>query len=104
MQNEAGDTLLRLTLHVDLPPRLMYQAFYNTSSDSLNWKPFKAVETLEEYTETEKLVRFQPDIGFAIKYILSVPEWVCGRVVSRRNWPEENNFAFAIIPWDPEKN
>lgn len=70
----------------------------------MNWKPFKNLETLEEFSDSEKLIRFQPDIGFAIKYILSVPQWVCGRIVSRKEWPEPNNFAFAIIPWDPEKN
>ena len=35
---------------------------------------------------------------------MSIPEWVCGRIATRRDWPEPNNYAFAIIPWDPEKN
>ena len=64
----------------------------------------KKVECLEEVSDSEKLVRFQPDMGMALKYIMSIPEWVCGRLVCRRNWPDEGNFAFAIIPWDSEKN
>ena len=43
-------------------------------------------------------------MSWAVSYIMGIPEWVCGRIVARRNWPEENNYAFAIIPWDKEKN
>jgi len=62
------------------------------------------VETIEEFGDSEKLVRFQPDVGWAVKSIAGIPDWVCGRIVAKRNWPEENNFAFAIIPWDADKN
>ena len=34
---------------------------------------------------------------------MSVPEWVTVRVLGRRDWPETGQYAFAIIPWDVEK-
>lgn len=101
---ETGDTLLRLTIQIDLPPWLLFNMFWNTTEDSLTWKPMKAVKLVEQINDDEKVVKFQPDLSWAVQYLMGVPEWVTGRIVVRRNWPEENMYAFAIIPFDAEKN
>ena len=87
-----------------MPPAILFQMFYDSSPDCLNWKPWKVVENVEEISDSEKVIRFQPDVSWAVKSIAGIPEWISGRIVAKRNWPEENNFAFAIIPWDSEKN
>ena len=104
MQNPQGDTLLRMTLHIDMKPHEMFEAFFNTTQDCLNWKPMKRSEELETFGDSEKLIRMQPDVSWAVKSLAGIPEWVCGRIVAKRNWPEENNYAFAIIPWDNVAN
>ena len=104
MQNEQGDTLLRMTIKVDLKSHEMFEAFFNTTQDCLNWKPMKRLEEVEIFNENEKLIRMSPDVSWAVKSLAGIPEWIAVRIVARRHWPEENNFAFAIIPWDAEAN
>ena len=94
---------MRQTIKIDLPARLFFEAMYSTEEECLEWKPFKAVRTVEKFSESEKIAQFQPDIGFALKYIMSVPEWITVRIVGRRDFPEPGQYAFAIIPWDIEK-
>ena len=66
MQNEAGDTLLRTTLHLDLSPQQCFEMIWCTTDDCLNWKPWKTVETLEQISQDEKIIRFQPDVSWAV--------------------------------------
>ena len=42
-QSEEGDTLIRQTIKMDLPPRLLFECMYSTEQECLQWKPFKAV-------------------------------------------------------------
>ena len=104
MQTEEGNTLLRTKIQFDLPAQHAFEMFWNSKPESLNWKPFTAIETLEEISAEEKVIRFSPDAPWVVTKIVGFPEWICARVVSRQNWPNQNHFAVAIIPWDAETN
>ena len=104
VQSEAGDTLIRMTVKFDLPARLTFESMYYCEEECLKWRfSFKSIKIVKQFSEEDRIIQFQPNIGFAFKYIMSVPDWVSCRVLGRRDWPEEGQYAFAIIPWDIEK-
>ena len=46
---------MRSTIKIDLPARLFFEAMYSTDEECLQWKPFKAVRTVKEISEDEKI-------------------------------------------------
>lgn len=101
---EGKDSLLRCTLEIDLPPKHANEMFFNTEVDCLEWKTeLKAVENIEQTSEDDKLTRIQLNLPWAVKYLMSVPEWMTLRFISRKNWPEDNHYAYACFPYDDEK-
>ena len=49
---------MRQTIKIDLPARLFFEAMYSTEEECLEWKPFKAVRTVEKISEEEKIAQF----------------------------------------------
>ena len=93
-----------MTVKFDISARLNFESMYYCEEECLKWRfSFKAIRIVTKFSEEDKIVQFQPNIGFAFKYIMSVPDWVTVRVLGRRDWPEKGQYAFAIIPWDIEK-
>ena len=43
------------------------------------------------------------NLPWAFQYIFSLPDYMTFRVVVRRNWPEQNQFAYVFVPFDPQK-
>jgi len=84
---DGGDnTLLRLSVHLDLKPHEGFAMFEDTSMESTNWKPVKASETLSQNGE-EKLVRITPDVAWAVRYLMGVPEIATLKMILRKDFP-----------------
>ena len=77
--------------------------FDDTTMESTKWKPAKAVETIKQEGD-EKLVKITPDAPWAFKYLMGVPDEVTVKMITRKNFPQEGLFAFAVIPFDIVKN
>ena len=42
-------------------------------------------------------------LPWALQYVFSLPDYMSFRIVMRRNWPQQNQFAYVFVPYDPEK-
>ena len=58
---------------------------------------------MEKASQDNKLVRYKMNLPWAFQYIFSLPEYMTFRLVFRRNWPNPNEYAYACVPYDPEK-
>jgi len=102
---EDGDTVMRITCELDLKPEHCFAMFTTTNDDMLTWyTDLKKLEVVEEFTPDDKLTKWTLNLSWALQYIMSIPEVITIRLVTRKNWPEENHFAYCTIPYDSEKN
>ena len=103
-KTESGDSLIRSTIKKDIPAEHALECFLNTDQESLTWREdYKEVEVLEQISPDNKLVKFRMSLPWAFQYIFSLPDYMTFRVVVRRNWPEQNQFAYVFVPFDPQK-
>jgi hypothetical protein len=84
--DNGDNTLLRSTIHIDLKPDEAFAMMENTSQDCTNWKPIISCETLTQNGE-EKVFKGTPDVAWAIRYIMGVPEYATLKMVARKNFP-----------------
>lgn len=102
---EDGDNMMRVNCEIDLPPKHVFAMFTTTTSDILTWySDLKNLEVKEEFGPNDKLTRWTLNLSWAIKYVMSIPEQIDIRLVTRENWPEQNHYAYCTIPYDAEKN
>ena len=72
--------------------------------DRSEWQPeVNGAAMVEEYSPDDAIIRWNIKLNFALQYIMSIPETMCMRMITRKDWPEENSFAYAIIPYNEEK-
>merc|ERR1719265_2617251 len=77
----------------------------NFSPESAAWRDkMREVTLVKDYGPNDHVVQVTMSIPWAIKYIMSLPEEMSMRIVSRENWPEPGDYAYAILPFDLEKN
>lgn len=101
----SKDSYLRYTFQLDLPVEQAAECFMSWAPESINWRErIKSIETVRDYGPEDKVVSMALDIPWAIKYIMSMDDVMTARVVSRANWPEPGDFAYAVMPFDLEQN
>ena len=42
-------------------------------------------------------------MGWAMTYIMGIPDSITLRVIKRPDWPELNHYGYVIVPYDVEK-
>ena len=79
--------------------------FSNTSQDMLTWfTDLKSIEIINEFGPGDTLCKWNLQLSWALMYIMSIPEELTIRMVTRPNWPQENSYSYCTIPYDPEKH
>eukprot|EP00747_Dinoflagellata_sp_TGD_P214077 gnl/TRDRNA2_/TRDRNA2_86970_c0_seq2.p1 gnl/TRDRNA2_/TRDRNA2_86970_c0~~gnl/TRDRNA2_/TRDRNA2_86970_c0_seq2.p1 ORF type:complete len:342 (+),score=66.98 gnl/TRDRNA2_/TRDRNA2_86970_c0_seq2:92-1117(+) len=102
---DSTDTYMRYTITLDLPPDQAYHMFTDFSPQSVAWRDKMAnIETVRDNGPDDQIVSYSVAVPWALKYIMSIPEKMTVRILSRRNWPELNNYAYAAVPFDLENN
>jgi len=102
---ESGATSLRYTIEMELPPHLAFDMSINWSPESEQWRDkMQDITVVHDFGPNDKIINIRMAIPWAVRYITSLPETMAVRCVSRENWPEPGDYAYAIIPFDLEKN
>ena len=102
---DDGDTVMRMTIEFDLSPALFFAMMSTLSQDMLEWMSYlKGLEILNEFGPGDTLCRWNLNMGWAMMYIMSIPEECTVRLVTRPNWPQENYYCYCTIPYDPLKH
>lgn len=87
MKKVGTDTAMRANIHLNLPPHLVLEMF--TNMGLMEWRPeIKAVELLKDWGPNDRVIRLTPDLPWAIKYIMSVPEQLTFRIIKKTDFPE----------------
>jgi len=100
-----GAMYLRYAVSVPLSVEQASDMFVNWTPASAQWRErMKNIRVLRDYGPNDQVVQYEPDMPWAIRYIMSLPTTMCLRICSRANWPATNDFAYACLPFDPERN
>ena len=103
-QLEDGDTALRVSCELDIKPEYAIHMFTAGNEEMPTWyTDLKKVEVLEEFGPGDKLTRWSLNLSWALTYVMGIPEQLDIRLVVRENWPEDGNFSYCTVPYDPEK-
>lgn len=99
------NTYLRYTVQLELPPHLAFECFADFSPESQAWRDKMANLTcVKDYGPNDQVVQYSMTLPWAVRYVMSLPETMCVRIVKRENWPEPGDFAYICAPFDLEKN
>ena len=89
---------------VDLPAKMAFHMNI-THEDRGEWYPqIPKTEMLKEFAENDHLVRWHLKLGWAMTYIMGLPESVPMRIIKRPNWPEPEHYGYVCVPYDIEKD
>ena len=59
VQSKVGDTLIRMTVKIDMPARLTFESMYYFEEDCLKWRfSFKAIRLVTKFSEEDMIVQF----------------------------------------------
>ena len=88
---------------VDLPPKMAFHMNITHEDRSEWYTKIPKTELLKEFGEQDHLVRWHMKMGWAMTYIMGIPESITLRIIKRPDWPEPNHYGYVIVPYDVEK-
>jgi hypothetical protein len=96
-------TYLRYTFSIDLPVDQALDMSINYTPESMNWREHtKSIEIVRENGPDDKIVKMEPQIPWAMKYIMNLPSVMHVRTLQRRDFPEAGSHAYCVLPFDPD--
>ena len=98
------ETLIRGTLDIDLAPKHAILMMCHLGNERKEWHDeCKSSEIVKELAPGDVICKWEMNLNFAIKYVMSIPDKIAMRVITRENWPEQGQYGYAILPYDLEK-
>ena len=84
------ETLMRGTLEVDLPAKHCLKMMCHVGNERKEWHDeCRSSEIVKELAPGDVIVKWEMNLNFAIKYVMSIPDKIAMRIVTRENWPEQ---------------
>ena len=98
------ETLMRGTLEIDLPAKHALLMMCHLGNERKEWHDeCRSSEIVKELAPGDVVCKWEMNLNFAIKYVMSIPDKIAMRVITRENWPEQGQYGYAILPYDIEK-
>lgn len=57
---------------------------------------------MKDWGPNDKVAKYKMDLPWALQYIMSMPDELMIRFISKKDWPEADSIAYAIVPYDME--
>eukprot|EP00928_Gymnodinium_smaydae_P024725 TRINITY_DN19924_c0_g4_i1.p1 TRINITY_DN19924_c0_g4~~TRINITY_DN19924_c0_g4_i1.p1 ORF type:complete len:309 (-),score=66.27 TRINITY_DN19924_c0_g4_i1:189-1115(-) len=100
-----GSTYLRYTMTADIRSEQFFDMMTDYSPESVQWRDrIRSTTILHDYGPDDKVIQQELDLPWAMRYVMSIPDKMAVRIVSRRNWPSATDYAYAAVPFDVENN
>ena len=72
--------------------------------ESLEWNDkLSFIEVVGDYGPDDKIVELGMKLPWLIKYMMSVPDVLCMRMITRRDYPEPGMLSYIVVPFDRQR-
>ena len=95
---EGKYLFMRASMELDIPAGHALDCFIPKIEEA-SWVPMlEKIEVLRNLGPDDKVVRYTMKLPWALRYIMSVPTCFELRNITRHDWPEPGQSAYASIP------
>jgi hypothetical protein len=96
---------MRATLELDLSSDHALAMFLANDPESVKWREgVSEITVIKDWGPNDSVSRWKAEVPWAIKYMMSLPDYWTLRIISKKDDPEEGTHQYAIIPYDIENN
>ena len=99
------DTFMRMRIVMDIDAPGAVEMVTNFTSDSIAWRSnISWIEAVKDYGPDDLIVRMGLKMPWVLKYMMSLPDEMCMRIVLRRDFPNVGDVSYCVVPFDLEQN
>lgn len=101
-----GDTALWTSVEIELSAdhAVHMMGYHEITEEFTTWlSECKSFEVIEEFGANDKLVKWNLNVPWAMKYVFSIPDTIYMRQLLRKDFPEAGAQSWLSVPYDGEK-
>lgn len=100
----VGKRFVRGSIAIDLPVHLCVEMMMMFGPEALEWNDrISSLEIISDFGPDDRIIEIGMKIPWVVKYMMSMPDKMCLRMVTRRNYPNPGEWSYLVLPYDRER-
>ena len=103
---KGKDTIMHSQINIEMPCAFAADCIMNLRPECMEWRAdtVNSIEIVRDYGPDDALILMAPKVPFVMRYLMSMPEKIPIRLVTKRDFPAPGDFSYIAVPYDIERN